>query len=72
MIQRQWSLRTGNRSLGAYWLAGDVRLDDEKQDNQVGEHGQITNIWPSDRCGGEIIPMTAKIGYCPSRFEGYL
>ena len=34
------------------------------------EHGQITKIRLSDGGGGETMPMTVKIGYCRSRFDG--
>ncbi len=36
------------------------------------EHGQITKIRLSDGGGGETMPMTVKIGYCRSRFDGNL
>ena len=40
--------------------------------NWACEHGQITKTRLSDGCAGETIPMTVKIGYCRSRFDGYL
>ena len=36
------------------------------------EHAQITNIWLSEPCGEKTVPMVVGLGYCRSRFEGYL
>ncbi len=36
------------------------------------EHGQITNICPSDASGGDTIPSAAKSGYDHLRIEVYL
>ena len=35
-------------------------------------HGQITKIWPSDRCGGKTIPAAMPFGYNLREFGGYL
>ena len=35
-------------------------------------HGQITKIWPSDRCGGKTIPAAMQFGYNLREFGGYL
>jgi hypothetical protein len=35
----------------------------------LSEHGQIAKLRLSDRCGGETIPVTMKVGYCRGRFE---
>jgi len=35
-------------------------------------HGQITKIWPSDRCGGKTIPAAMHFGYNLREFGGYL
>jgi len=35
-------------------------------------HGQITKIWPSDRCGGKNIPAAMQFGYNLREFGGYL
>ncbi len=36
------------------------------------EYGQITKVRLSDGCRGGNIPMTVKIWYYRSRYEGYL
>ena len=51
---------------------GGVCLKNEKLGRLGSELAQITKIGVSDGSGGETIPMTVKIGYCRSRFEGYL
>ncbi len=61
-----------NGSLESCRLTGEVCLNDEKLGKCACEHGQIANVWVSDGCGGETIPMTVRIGSCQSRFEGYL
>ena len=35
-------------------------------------HGQITKIWPSDRCGGKTIPAAMQFVYNLREFGGYL
>ncbi len=35
-------------------------------------HGQITKIWPSDRCGGKTIPTAMQFGCNLREFRGYL
>jgi len=36
------------------------------------QHGQITNIWLSDRCEGKLIPAAKKFGYDRHESESYL
>ncbi len=36
------------------------------------EYDQFTKFVLSDGCRGETIPVTVNIGYCRSRFDGYL
>ncbi len=42
----------------------------ENLGNWPSGHGQITKIWPSDRCGG--IPAAMQFGYNLREFGGYL
>ena len=35
-------------------------------------HGQITKIWPSDRCGAKTIPAAMSFGHNLHEFGGYL
>ena len=51
---------------------GGVCLKNEKLGRLGSELAQIAKIELSDGSGGKTIPMTVKIGYCRSRFEGYL
>ena len=44
----------------------------ENLGNWPSEHGQITKIWPSDRCGGKTIPAAMRFGYNLREFGGYL
>ena len=44
----------------------------ENLGNWPSGHGQITKIWPSDRCGGKTIPAAMQFGYNLREFGGYL
>ncbi len=44
----------------------------ENMDKWSSEHGQITKIWPSGRCGGKTISTAMQFGYGLREFGGYL
>ncbi len=53
------------RQEGCVWMA-------ETMGNWPSGHGQITKIWPSDRCGGKTIPAAMHFGYNLREFGVYL
>ena len=53
------------RQEGCVWMA-------EIMGNWPSGHGQITKIWPPDRCGGKTISAAMQFGYNLREFGGYL
>jgi hypothetical protein len=61
-----------NNILESCRLTGEVRLGDDNWTRWACEHGQIIKIRLSDGSGVKTILLTAKIGLCRSRFDGFL